>query len=143
MKSVKALLLLTMALLSLSACGGAVEGGGTDVSTTEFNFVKGDPEGQVDKACSITAEFDGPIEASTISDQTFIVQGVTASAPLTATNGTWGVSPSSDTIALFTPSIYLVGSYSVRLTTAITSTSGMHLAENKFWTFNATLPCTP
>jgi hypothetical protein len=145
MKLIKAMLLLAMATLYLSACGGGVEGNGnaTIDDTTAPHFVTGDPMGSVEQVCSITALFDLPILASTVTDQSFIIKDINSSDPLSSDNGTWGLDPSSATLALFVPSIPLEGSYSVTITTAITSTGGVNLTENSFWTFTARLPCPP
>lgn len=137
---------LALAALYLSSCGGAVEGGwASEEETTEFNFVMGDPKGSVSVACSVTAEFDGEIEASTITDQSFIIESNNSSDPLSEENGngTWGLSADSNTIALFAPTVSLVGDYTVTVTTAITNTDGIALAGNQSWTFNATNPCPP
>ena len=145
MKLIKAMLPFAMAALCLTACGGAVEGGSTiEDDTTAPNFIKGDPKGSTTEVCSITAEFDDEIEASTVTDQSFIIQGSTATDPLSSGDGTWGLSPSSNTIALFVPSsIPLDGSYTVTITTAITNTAGINLAGNQSWTFTTILPCPP
>lgn len=144
MKSFKTVLLLPIVAIFLSACGGAVEGGGVTVDTsTDFKFIKGDPTTSVQKVCSITAEFDDPVDAASVTDQSFIIQATNSTNPLTSTSGSWGVSPSSSTIAIFTPSINLIGSFVVTLTTAITNTDGVKLSANESWQFTAQLPCTP
>lgn len=144
MKLLKIILLLTMPALYLSACGGAVEHGVTDDDTTAPILIQGDPTGPTLEVCSITAEFDDSIQASTITDHSFIITKNDASDPLAAGNGTWGISPSSDTVALFTPTGNLaIGSYTVKITTAITNTAGINLEANQTWAFTSTLPCSP
>ncbi|MDF1579120.1 MAG: hypothetical protein P1P81_11830, partial [Desulfobulbales bacterium] len=103
--------MLGMVSAFLAACGGPVEG---DYSTTAEEdttapvFVKGDPEGTVTQACAVTAEFDDPILASSVKPQSFIIKNDSAAEPLSTTDGTWGISSSSDTIAQFIPSGELV-----------------------------------
>jgi hypothetical protein len=144
MKIIRTMLLLAMAGLFLSACGGAVEGGDTTVDTTAPNFVTGDPEGTVNQACSVTAEFDDPLDAATVTHLSFIIKNDSAAAPLTADSGTWGLSASSETIAQFVPTtINLDGAYTVTVTTDITNKAGINLAEDHTWKFTATLPCAP
>lgn len=92
-------------------------------------------------ACSVTAEFDDPILASSVTNQSFIIYDSNAAAQLAAADGIWGISESSETVALFTPSINLVGAFTVSLTTDITNTAGLNLAEPQSWTFTATNSC--
>ncbi len=145
MKYTKKIILLTMAAFLFSACGGAVDDGDTAVvvDTTAPKFIKGDPDGPVLSACSVTAEFDDPLLESTINDQSFKIESGSPSTPLTSADGTWGLSPSSETIALFVPSISLLGEYTVTVTTAITNTAGINLETDHTWTFTTTLPCAP
>ncbi|MDT8334908.1 MAG: Ig-like domain-containing protein [Desulfurivibrionaceae bacterium] len=128
----------------LAACGGSVEEGHTP-DTTAPVFIKGDPEGTVRHVCAITAAFDDPIEASSVTPQSFIIKSDSAAEPLAASTGTWEISPSSDTIALFTPSsgVSLIGTYTVTVTTGITNTAGLNLAADHSWTFTASMPCPP
>ena len=133
-----------MTTLYLSACGGSVEHGATEDDTTAPKLIQGDPTGPTLEVCSITAEFDDSIQASTITDQSFIIKKSDANDPLAAGNGTWGISPSSDTMALFTPTGNLaIGSYTVTITTAVTNTAGISLEANQSWAFTSTLPCSP
>jgi len=118
----------------------STSGGG---DTTPPKFLNGIPEGQVDQICSITAEFDEPILESTISDQSFIIQSATSDTPLGSGDGTWSLSPSNNTIALFQPSVDLVGTYTVKITTDITDTAGNNLAgPQQSWAFTAAQACS-
>jgi hypothetical protein len=143
MKFIKSFLLPVIFPAFLVACGGPVEGGAVEEDTTPPVFLNGDPKDAVIRACSVTAEFDDPILASSVTNQSFIIYDNSAAAQLTATDGAWGLSSSSDTIAIFEPSIDLVGPYTVTVTTAITNTAGLNLAANAFWTFDASEPCGP
>ena len=144
MKYIKEVALLTMAAFLFSACGGAVDDGGTPpvVDTTPPNFIEGDPTGSVVAACSVFAVFDVPLLASTITEQSFIIQGSTSATPFTSTDGTWGLSSSSDTIALFVPfvptSTLVNDTYTVTLTTDISNAAGIKLAAEKTWEFEIT-----
>ncbi len=151
MKYTKKLALLTMAAFLFSACGGAVDDGGTTVvvDTTAPNFIKGDPpEGAtVPQACFVSAEFDDSLLASTITEDSFIIEGGIPSTKLSSADGTWGLSAYSDTIALFVPlpSVIFDGTYTVTLTTAITNAAGINLAAEQSWTFTSsgTAVCPP
>jgi hypothetical protein len=145
MKIIRTMLLLAMAGLFLSACGGAVEGGDTTVDTTAPNFVIGDPpEGTVNnQVLRVTAEFDDPLDAATVTHLSFIIKKDSEAAPLTADSGTWGLSASSETIAQFVPKVGLVGTYTVTVTTDIKNKAGINLAEPQTWNFEATVPGPP
>ncbi|MCA1765494.1 MAG: Ig-like domain-containing protein, partial [Desulfobulbaceae bacterium] len=127
MNFLKVVLSFGMVALFLPACGGSVEGDYPttieEEDTTPPKFLEGDPpEGIVTHVCAVTAAFDDPIEASSVTPQSFIIYDNDEEAQLAANAGTWEISPSSSTIALFTPSINLVGSYTVTVTTGITNT---------------------
>jgi hypothetical protein len=146
MKTIRTMLLLAMAGLALAACGGAVEGGDTTVDTTAPNFVIGDPpEGTVNNAVlRVTAEFDDPLDAATVTHLSFIIKNDSATEPLTADSGTWGLSASSETIAQFVPTtVKLVGTYTVTVTTDIKNKAGLPLAVDQSWSFTATVPDPP
>ena len=145
MELIKTMLPIALVALSLYACGGPVENDSPVVDTTAPNFIIGDsdpPEGDVAGICSVRAGFDDPILASTITDQSFVIKRDTSVDPLTTVDGTWGLSPSSDAIALFVPfdpSTTLVnGTYTVTLTTDITNIAGINLAAEQGWTFTIT-----
>jgi hypothetical protein len=142
---------IALVALSLYACGGPVESVPTVVDTTAPEFRQGDPVGSVINACSVTAEFDDPLQASTITYQSFIIKGENSTNPLSSWDGTWGLSPSSDTIALFVPldATATLGddTYTVTLTTDITNAVGINLATGESWTFtitdSASVECPP
>ena len=152
MKHLKKLALLTMAAFLFAACGGAVEDRGTVVDTTAPNFIIGDPPdgSDVTAACSVTAEFDDPLLASTITEQSFVIKDST-DTPLSSADGTWGLSPYSNMIALFVPLTATIpvpdDTYTVTLTTDITNAAGINLETEQFWTFTTTgaanVACTP
>jgi hypothetical protein len=142
MKFIKTLPLVIAALF-LAACGGGVEGGDTTVDTTAPNFKIGFPEGTVNAVNLVTAEFDDPLDAATVTHLSFIIKNNSASAPLTADSGTWGLSDSSETIAQFVPKVILDGTYTVTVTTDIKNKAGINLAESQTWNFEATLPGPP
>ncbi|MEN8134365.1 MAG: Ig-like domain-containing protein [Thermodesulfobacteriota bacterium] len=156
MKLIKDISLPAIAIFFLAACGGAVEGDPTVVDppvddTTAPSFIGGDPEGSVTQACLVTAEFNEPIAASSITDQSFkIVEDATSTQLLTANNdGTWQIHPDSNTMALFVPIVTInAGQYTVTVTTDITDVAGNNLAEEPTpgdytWTFTPILPCAP
>jgi len=147
MKLFKLALLLVIVSTDLIGCGGSVESGGsTSVDTTPPVFINGDPDGTVTQACSVTAEFDEPIAASSITDQSFKIVEDATSTQLTSANGdgTWQIHPDSNTMALFSPTVTITNSqYTVTVTTDITDIAGNHLAVNHTWSFTPTLPCAP
>ena len=147
MLQIKTLLLLTVSTFIICACGGAVEGGDTPTDdTTAPNFVGGDPLGTVAEACSVTAEFDEAIAEASITDQSFSIVEIISGEQLTEANGdgTWGLSTSSDTIALFAPNITLsLNEYQVTITTDITDTAGNALAAGDSWILNQQIACPP
>ncbi|MFO7605494.1 MAG: Ig-like domain-containing protein [Desulfurivibrionaceae bacterium] len=139
--------MLSIVSTFLPACGGPVEGDYSttvEEDTTPPKFLEGDPpEGTVTHVCAVTAAFDDPIRASSITPQSFIIKSDTEAEPLSTGDGDWGISPSSETIALFVPSVGLVGTFTVTLTSDITNTVGLNFAEPQSWTFTASIPCPP
>jgi hypothetical protein len=146
MKPIKTMLPVALVALSLYACGGPIENDSPVVNdTTAPNFIIGDsdpPEGDVAGICTVTAGFDDPLLASTITAQSFIIKRDTSDNPLSSWDGTWGLSPSSDAIALFVPldatATLVNGTYTVTLTTDITNAAGINLATEQGWTFTIT-----
>lgn len=148
MKRYKQIIIFIFSSLLISACGGGV--GDYDTGTTPATldttapvFTSGDPTGNVTEACSVTAQFDEPIAAATVTSTSFVIID-SNSTTLTATDGTWGLDPSSATVIKFVPlSALPTGTTSVTVTTAITDVAGNNLAADQQWTFTTTLPCAP
>lgn len=144
MKILKRIIICMLLLLLYTACGGGVDapaGGGAD--TTAPIFQSGDPTGAVTTACSITATFDEPIDAATVTPASFVIVDST-STTLIATDGIWGLDPSSAAQIKFVPNNPLpIGTTNITLTTTITDSAGNPLAADQAWSFTTTLPCAP
>ena len=114
--------------------------------TTPPTFIpgSGDPVNSVTEACSITGVFDEPIDATSVTFNTFVIRNSIGIA-LTSGEGSWGLEPGSPTVIKVVPNPALPpDTWMVEVTTGIKDVAQNALVTAPpVWFFTNDLKCPP